>query len=935
MSLHIQQVDARIGARKARRLKGHLQLSAEPCGAQALERVLCNDLRGRRHTNRSSLRIRLQEHLERNTVLHFGRVAVHRHEHAVAEGIHIINTDKRQVTHAVVRCRQGHGPFHFVACGLDGLGESALAFHDREVHMVAHAFRRFFGAERIVARTQNVPGILLAVLVREHGLQDPAILGRSLREHALRQHATTFRLFRLRFAFRCLSEHRCGRHLPILLLAHLGPHGFVRLQVLGFFVISRFRIITVEADFRFLVHILFFIRMAGKQADFPTVGICHQVPAAVNAIEFPDSILAVIFDIALQHQREAIQRAVPGTTGSNHRVTAVIPPVLPVVTAVAKFIPPVEDLVIGRPVDCRGIHGCKGNHLPAILTHRGNGGLDTKFLLERIRFLLVFESEDHLVITRALHAENHFGFEAHRHGITQQGIEHHRVALHIEDTYSSFHAAGHFELARLDVQLDSVSTLGKMPFNNFDRSLVRLAEVGLKDSIIHIARQVTAFTQHRQQFVVADNGKRIQSVARIRSRTQRPFGTHNVGRKHHRTLFVELVDNFVGFASLFDKHHLTLVLFHGHAGHQSRALIRRVAPESIHIDLCRIRKLRILFIQLVRQFVLHLRIGDGIVLQGPTDKATTCAVDHRRELGSTGALGDNLLSRGPIVTIEQRFLRFRVERQVEANHLDESIEAGRFRDEHEFVILCSIGSSRIPDERLSAIQQVGFVRFEVGTEFQAAFNIRHLETLFTHHEGECRIVHKLLQCQRSLSQAIGLDRYGFDISLFPHGVEDRAPRHLCEIHTVHFLNLGQVEITFGNITDKIFTIVFHIGFNSFVEGIIDFLERLVRSCILVEAPTHEFGVGTVDSGREILSVRRGPPLESKVAFVEHVCIARIHVKRKFHSRHITYSPEHHILTERILIAHLNDRDLRTRRRNHTDSFILGRFGSRNERHGEH
>ena len=245
--------------------------------------------------------------------------------------------------------------------------------------MVTHACRRFIHGF-FDASTNHVPGILLAVIVSKRNHQAPGALNASgILMHNL-----------LRFGNGHLFKRkiRCCRHAPSGRLGNLRPHSFVRAKFRGIHFVAGYGVPAPEG------HLGVIIGKTLREVHFPAVRVSHQVPAAVQAVEFPHDFAILGAAGFANHQRIANGRAVP-ESASGIDAFAIECAVLPVIAHRVTFIPPVERGIINLHLLL--VEGGQRNHLPA--TRSGlDFGVDFKVFYGFGMSCTVVHNQDHLVL---------------------------------------------------------------------------------------------------------------------------------------------------------------------------------------------------------------------------------------------------------------------------------------------------------------------------------------------------------------------------------------------------------------------------------------------------------------------------------------------------------------------------------------------------------
>ena len=184
-------------------------------------------------------------------------------------------------------------------------------------------------------------------------------------------------------------EIRSGRHAPGGRLGNLSPHGFVGPNhIVHQFVTALRRDPAPECNLGSI------IGRTLLDVHIPAIRVSHQVPAAVQAIEFPHDFRILGAGRFANHQRIAFGRTIP-EAASGIGIFAVKGAVLPVVTHRVLFIPPVERGIASLYLLL--VEGGQRNHLPATrsgLDFRG----DFEVFLSFGMSCTVVHHQDHFVL---------------------------------------------------------------------------------------------------------------------------------------------------------------------------------------------------------------------------------------------------------------------------------------------------------------------------------------------------------------------------------------------------------------------------------------------------------------------------------------------------------------------------------------------------------
>ena len=476
---------------------GHIETDLE--AARSLFKAKIFHLRGqsagihRGHPNRSGRTSRLQEHLQGITSEGFGRLAVHRHEHLEAHLVQRLYALELEVTHTVARGAQRHIPLVASLIGTsDGFCEGALAFQQRQVHMVAHAFRRF----RLFSRgtgTNHVPRIPVPFRIRKNRLQRPVVARCSLRQGLFRKSLLIilFILVQMEFIFlykiRNIIEVRFRGKNHSLLAIRIDPDGLVCFDKRHAPVVRMFGTPLVK-----------FKRISVIQPDIPAVGVSHQVPAT---IERPFNFVTGHRRIRTQRERPAAQGAIPEALFCLDIATAILL-ILPEITEGGRFIPPVEQRVAIEDNRIH-LHIRKRKHLPSIAGHFDFGAHHER-RIERNRINLIRKCRLQHIASRQqriLHPDMFIRSFLHFFG---KAVVFQDISLGIHQRNLQLCRTFCVKFVRSNCQLHGVSGLCKFMDHQFKRIGIRFhrrfREVGRQHRIHQVRGQRVTIVEHKAIF---------------------------------------------------------------------------------------------------------------------------------------------------------------------------------------------------------------------------------------------------------------------------------------------------------------------------------------------------------------------------------------------------------------------------------------------------
>ena len=236
--------------------------------------------------------------------------------------------------------------------------------------------------------------------------------------------------------------------------------------------------------------------------------VCNHIPTRVCFIQFPDKVFAFIIDFIAQRKRATFQRVVPHTTSCIQRIVLGQLLILPEFTRTI-FIPPIEYLV-AIPCNRGHIHRRKRKHLPAIRRNRRYYRIDRNFSTEFLFHTgLVFESHDHPVVTRLLHAENKGCIKAHGNRITKYRLSDNRILYNIDNLHLCRDLAPNFEIASSKAQHEHAAGTIQASPRKIKLCLVFPAKVSLESHIIQNLRHVVTHMEYRVNIAITHHHQRI------------------------------------------------------------------------------------------------------------------------------------------------------------------------------------------------------------------------------------------------------------------------------------------------------------------------------------------------------------------------------------------------------------------------------------------
>ena len=161
-------------------------------------------------------------------------------------------------------------------------------------------------------------------------------------------------------------------------------------------------------------------------------------------------------------------------------------------------------------------------------------------------------------------------------------------------------------------------------------------------------------TEYSNLLAIALNNKRIQLITFIRRCGQSPIGAINLGRQHHCTFLIELMDIF-RFPNLFNKLHIAMFHFDRCTSDIPGAVFNFIRPTSKQLDFGSSAQVRIRRIEDIQQAIAQVRPSRArFRLSAPTGKATVRIIDHRRQRYRLTVSRTIFDIRLPVASIEHR-----------------------------------------------------------------------------------------------------------------------------------------------------------------------------------------------------------------------------------------------------------------------------------------
>ena len=214
----------------------------------------------------------------------------------------------------------------------------------------------------------------------------------------------------------------------------LRPYSLVGANHRRHFIFRKHRIPAPERDFATIVGNTF------AQVHIPAVWVGHQVPATIEAIQFPYDFAILCTGRFTEYQRLSLCRTVPEST-SRIGIATRKGTILPIITHGITFIPPIEAGVV-IPFHRGTVKRRERHHLPAFRAHL-NFRSDFKVTLESNSLLLVVQGQFHLKlahgrrrhfpgatlddIVRNHRIDNNSVFSSHHHTDDRFGIRIFRI----------------------------------------------------------------------------------------------------------------------------------------------------------------------------------------------------------------------------------------------------------------------------------------------------------------------------------------------------------------------------------------------------------------------------------------------------------------------------------------------------------------------------